>query len=501
MKKILALFLVIAMLSTGLVVFSSCGDESIDADTAKADPYTTLMKASRNSVVNFFFDDDAADIIKAVSKKGSMTLEIGQGDMFGNDFKSVKSSLFVDVENGLFVSEESIDVDKQKIDQTVYSTPDSITVKSSSFDKVLKLNLKDLTNAFNSSELIDLLKEKGIKEKDLKQVKDAVAEVEKNLVSTYADIVKGANEFVTIFMEDVSETEVEVDGESYDCIKIPFTINNSNATKVIETALKKVELPDEDNTLANISNSLKSINDKATFTAYIDTDTTSFVKVDVKATLTSIYNTTSEEDAPILSGTILFGEDRIILNGSFKDRNDSTSVSGEIVKKTDGDVTTFDFSLSAGKYEIMSGKFSYNEETGAVELEGSADDGTDDFELSATFSVADDAITLSIKEVSADDEMLDADIKFTMNSAATAPSAPAGAVDILKDFSDEDWEALIKALNDNYYDDYYDDYYEDYENYETEIYTMYFDSASDLEDIELAGIEDIKNALTADTAQ
>lgn len=499
MKKFLALFLVLAMLCTALVAFSSCDDEeTVDSEAAQADPYTTLMNASRNTMLKFFFnDEDAKEIIKKASTKGSYTIDMGACEAFGNDLEQYTAKGFIDTEKNMSVSEAIIKADGANYTQINYRTADSLIIKNDLLsEKALKIDFASLAKDFKTSDIYNMLKEEGLSEQDLETVEDILAEMEEILTASYADTVKTINEFLTIFIDEITEETIEIDDTSYDCIKMPISINKSGVKNFIEKIFDKIAIPEKDDALKNINEMINSFdnNTKLDMDVYIDTDTTSFVQIDINAKLGAlnalVYGSYSEE-IPTITGAIKFGEDRMIFNGSYNMGSESFLLEGEIVKKTDGNDTTFSYSLSTGykgsnnangNTELVSGKITYNSDSGDVKITASVA-GMDTVTVKANFSVSDDKVIFALKSASFDGETISINATLTIDAAAEAPSAPTGAVDVLS-LSAEELAELVSSFGGfgmgSYDEDYEENYDEDYDDLYNDLYNdLYGDELYD----------------------
>lgn len=498
MKKFLSLFLVLAMLATGLVIFSSCGDEhATDIEQVKADPYTTLLNAIRNTNNNFFIvDDDAREILEKASDKGSVTYSFEPDDDFIKEhrpiFTNMSGTMYLDSKGQVFSATSTIELEEgEKYFEQVYVDSNSITVSEEPMvDRTLKLDFGTLAKKFDNSILAEMLEEASHGDETvMAQLVDEIKELAESMGKSYEDSLKMMNEYLAIFLGDIKEETIEVDDEDYDCILIPICIDKDAAEKL----LKKVASEEMAEDLKEqYINEFEEILDKTKveLDLYINEDNTTFVKIVLNEVPLKAF--IGVENASI-NGEIFFAESRIVFSGNYiiKDKY-SFKISAEITKETDGDETTFDFSASytssrdgiKDKNKIFDATVTYNEDSGDVSFKIKDDD--DSITLTANFSVSDNSVTLAAKKVtlSVDSDEDDgyskksinlSGLKLTVTADPKAPSAPKNATDIM-DLTEEEWEELSNKFFgrsesetlDAAYDDYlggdYNGYYDgDYE--------------------------------------
>ncbi len=463
MKKLLALFLVLTMLVASLAVFSSC-DDSIDAEDAQVDPYTTLLKASRNTALNFFFiNDDAKEIIKDASKKGAFTLDLSDCELLDDDVEKYTSSFFADAENNVFVSESVFADDNDSYSEISYFADNSLTIKADVLsDKAFKIDLKSMSKDFKASEIAKMIKAEGDQDKDIDQIVKILEKVEKNLILSYEDSIKNANEYLTIFVDDITEAEITIDEDSYDCIKMPVELNKANAKELVEKFFSKFELSENAEAKKYVDEIFEELDDNTTIKMdfYIDTDTTSFVQIDINVefAIFSIFDgITNKPDVNTVKGSIKFGTDRMIFNGSYTASGSTYNLEGQIVKAVKDDVTTFDYSLSVGyealtgengKSKIASGAITCNAKTGDIKLSANVP-GMGEASVNMKLVTNDDVLTLTVKSYSLKEgnetNTFDVNAKLTIKANAEAPAAPTGAVEVLK-LSEAELKELMEEL-------------------------------------------------------
>ena len=497
MKKFLSLFLVLAMLAASLTLFASC-DDSISLDDVQEDPYTTLMKAYRNTMLNFFFDDDEAkDILKDASTKGSFALNITEGDVFHNG--SYSSTFFADAENGIYSTSTTVKDDDDTEKSVMYMTPDYLIFDSEEiYDKPIKISTKNLSKDFKNSNIAKVMKSEGASDDDISEIVDVLAELEKQLAKSYAESTDDADEYFTIFMEEIAEAEITIDNETYDCVKVPFELTKKNAEELINKIFEKFDLPEEEDAKEEAEDAIEYLfsYDKTalSMTAYIDTDTNSFVQVDIDAEFSFFAsfdeNGNKTPDVNTIEGTIKFGATRMILEGSYKAGGATYSLNGEIVKTVKDSVTNFAYSLSMGfdypngengSTKLISGNVAYNAETGKVDLKATIY-GEGDFTLDATFKVVDGAVKFTFDEFTSveegEDDVLKLNVTLIINAEAEAPAEPSGAVDLFK-LSEKELDELLEEFGYgmSYEEEIYDDLYN--EVYDEDIYDDLYDEDFD----------------------
>lgn len=491
MKKFLSLFLVLAMLATGLVIFSSCGDEhATDIEQVKADPYTTLLNAIRNTNNNFFIvDDDAREILEKASDKGSVTYSFEPDDDFIKEhrpvFTNMSGTMYLDSKGQVFSATSTIELEEgEKYFEQVYVDSNSITVSEEPMvDRTLKLDFGTLAKKFDNSILAEMLEEASHGDETvMAQLVDEIKELAESMGKSYEDSLKMMNEYLAIFLGDIKEETIEVDGEDYDCILIPICIDEDTAEKLLKKVASEEMAEDLKEQYINEFEEILGEN-TVELDLYINEDNTTFVKIVLKEV--PLETIIGEEDAYI-TGEIFFAESRIVFSGKYveyvnENNKYAFKINAEITKETNGDETTFEFSASYkdGKKDtkkIFNATVTYNEDSGDVSFKSK--DGDDSITVTANFSVNDNSVTLAAKKVTlatkkvvtlsvdgdSEDNVYSEDInlrglKLTVTADPKAPSAPKGATDIM-DLTEEEWEELSNKFfgrsetPDTVYDDY-----------------------------------------------
>lgn len=459
MKKILSLFLVLAMLATSLVIFSSCGD-SVSAEDVEKDPYTILLKASRNTGNKFFIvDENAQEIIENASSKGSYSIILGENEMFA-PLSSLSSTLYADASNKKFVYDTEIDVDGEKFSEIVYVNPDSIALNANILpDRTLKIDFDTLVAKFKSSAFCKMTGLDGENDAEfVDQLIEAFKSIQQNMRGTYEDSLTDVNAYIKVLMGNVSEVTVTIDNEDVDCIKIPFNLNKTTLKAFVDKALADVNLPEDVNEEFEIeetvAQALEMIGDSSiTFDVYVNADDTSFAKIDVNATVNMGGSEGTFKGSDItVKGSVFFAETRIVFNGSVTVGERSFTANAEITKETKDDVTTFKFSVGVeNKFGAQSQTItfdkisaSYNKKTGDVKISATLPD-----EIEATFSgnfkavgskVTMTASSISFTENGATDS-LNFDVKLVIDSDPKIPETPKDAKDIM-DLTEEEWQEI-----------------------------------------------------------
>lgn len=471
MKKFLALFLVMAMLVASFAMLSSCKDEAVDKADAKDDPYTTLMKASRNTINNFFVvNDDAKEIIKDASKKGSYSIILSDAEDLDMPFEKMSSTVYADIENKSFVYDQSLTMDGDTLTSRFYMNKDTMAVSNSEISRSLKIDFETLIAELKTSALMEMT---GLNEEEEAQqyidiLLDAFKEVQKSLKESYADSISSTNEYIAIFMGEISETEITVDDEKISALKVPFTFNAKNIEKFINKAINSVKAVKdiegfEDSKLELLDEMKEALGDsELTIDAYINQDNTSFSKISIKADVDM-----GGKEAPVISGDILVGTKTIVFKGSAEMSGQKYALDAEIEKKTEGSLTTFDYSVDAtittnskdATMKLANGKMEYNSESGKYSITLNIPEEEYSAELKGTFKADGSKVTFAVTSFSHEYEGYDWEtlstktyndeyefkVEIVINSDVTVPEMPKNATDIM-DLSEEDWMELEDEL-------------------------------------------------------
>lgn len=463
MKKFLALFLIMAMLVSSLAIFSSCKDSVSKAEVSD-DPYTTLMKASRNTITDFFIvDDKAKDIIKDASKKGAYTVKLSDIDGY-DDLEDMTATLYADAEKKNFVVDYAMTLDDEDYNYRIFANPDALVATIDQIDRTLKVDLNKFTKEFEDSDLFEManLDDKAVKEY-VEAFMELFEDIKAKLDESYAKSVENANEYISIFVSEVVEGKITIDGEKVTCIKMPLTFNTKNVKKFINKIYAEADALEDLDEFEDSKDDLIErveylLEDKElNLDLYINKDTTSFAKIVVKADL--------GEDAPAIKGEIFFSESKIVFKGSVKTETTENALTAEITKTTSDTKTTFKFSAEVthesgsteAKIKIAEGSFVYNKDSGSVKatIEIPGDLVGTDMEISfkGNFKTDGKKVIFTANEVSIEDadgnysESYDFKLQLIVDSGAKAPSAPKNATNIME-LDEDEWMELVEDLND-----------------------------------------------------
>ena len=420
MKKFLALFLIMAMLLSSFALLSSCTNKGseINAPVEKTevqdDPYTILMKASRNSTINFFVvNKDAQKVIANASKKGAYTIKLSDIKGLSIPFEKFSSTLYANAEEKNFVIDASATINDTDYTGTIYMNSNSITAATNQLEKALKIDFNTLLSNFENSDLFEMA---NLDNEELKEYVDAYtdlfADIKEILAKSYADSIKDANEYIEIFMGEITEKAITIDAKNIDALEIPLTLNKKNITKFANKIFNTSDALDtlenfseiKENILDNID---KTLNDtEVKINLYINKDTTALSKITVNAELDIPAFTNGS--ALIVEGEIFFSDTRIVFKGTAKLNKYTYGLNAEISKETEGDETTFKYFVKADGTEkgttmtmtLAEGKATYNNASGKVKIALTIPQSEYSCEIKGTFKATTDKVTFTAESFS-----------------------------------------------------------------------------------------------------
>ena len=485
MKKFLALFLVLTMLITSFAFLTSCDevienenattdkesakeDTKVTEESAKADPSTILAKASTNTYNNFFLVDSNAKKMAATDgKKCSLTLKLEGSDTFPVSFNgeigTFSAVLYGDKENNYVASEIQAKTQNNDYYCNLYMNKNSAVINVSELEKALKVDFETLPEKFKTSTLFDML------ELDLEENKEAAdmlvelfKELRTNLNMTEADSIKLANEYLNLFLGEISEKEISVDGKDVKCIKIPLTFNAKNVKEYYKKSFERIKALDKLEEYESAKNeTLQQIDDlmagtELTVDVYIVKDTTTFAKIDLNATLGAAV-TETEGESLNLKGEILFTDTAITLSGSTTVNGEKYSLTAEILKTTEKETTTFNYAVdvkfendtTSATVKLVNGSVTYNEKTGALTFNAKVPEYEITCTINATFKVDGTKATFATSKLTVTEgnceESFDFNMQIIFDAAPQIPAMPQNATDIIN-LSESDWEELASAF-------------------------------------------------------
>ena len=107
MKKILSLLLVLCMIATSCVLFSSCA--KVSTKDVEKDPQATLSEAIQNTSASFFTDEaNANKVINEALKSGSISVLFESPDLLGGMITKISETIYLDGTNQKFVSDTNV---------------------------------------------------------------------------------------------------------------------------------------------------------------------------------------------------------------------------------------------------------------------------------------------------------------------------------------------------------------------------------------------------------
>ena len=509
MKKFLALFLVVAMLISTLAILSSCGlnnNKDNDKDNgetetekpttsekdAKKDPLTTLMMAASNTTTNFFVTNkDAKKLLTSNSNKASASVEFEDTKDIMPGFKKLSYSYYADLDDKFFASKQNIKLDDQAMNYDTYvdMKDKNIIIAGDAFGKNLKVNLDTLPDQIKSSEL---LKMTGLTEDTamVDLIVNIAKEVKEILNTSDEDALKIANEYLAIFLGEISEEKLEVNGKKIDCVKMPFTIDKNSIGSFIDKAVESIPALSDFEEFEEAKNEIIEemdealVGSKLELTVYISKEDIELEKIDINVKVgTAIFG---GDEALKVNGEIVFTDDKIALTGSTAIDDNEYSLNVEIAKETKDKVTTFTASgkaaYSDGNKEatikLFEATASYDEKSGDVKLEVKIPEAETELAVNGNFKVESKKAIFTVTSASAKyvqttypeiyyeefdmyeydyenpitenvTDTFDFNLVLTLDTDPETVSAPKDAVDVMT-LTKKELEELGNSMNEAY---------------------------------------------------
>ena len=460
MKKLLSLLLVLSMILTSTVLFSSCSRVSEkDLEKEAAD---TIKTAASKSVTEFFdMNEDLFEAAAEAFKGGSVSLSLGGGEaIFGGALGEISETIYFDEDGEKIVSDTEVDIDGEKYSLRLYADDKSIVAGSDNLfgsKKAFSLSLEDLADQLDGSALLEYI---GMSQSELVELTELAESIDKML----SEEKKEAEDIEQIINDALAELEPETDTEDIEtadgdvaCRTVTYTLNKSNIKAAAEILIKGL-MPKGDARDEAIDALDDMFDEDQTFSAEIKAAVAKkggrLVMLEMKSkTGYSVsgdgYYYERHEDSTM---TLLFGETEISCKikskGEYTDsysetREHTEEYAVKLTKEDDGDKVKYKLTAKEDGEAVVTGTLTYTKDSGKLKL--TVDSYGDTFALEGKITGDKKKATVEVSSVTMDDVTVDLDIKLTFDAEAKMPAKPSNAKDIL-DMDEDDIEALLEDM-------------------------------------------------------
>ncbi len=463
MKKLLSLVLVLCMVATGCVMFSSCS--KVSASDFEKHPSQALGDAVSNTFSNFFEDQvGVLDVLNKIKDKSTVELAFDPKDAFGEDIplESVNATVYSDMKDREIVLDAEVKYDGKKYSARLYETPVDVAFQSKSIlgsDKTLKFGLESFIQKFEDSDIVELADmDDDTVAAIISLAEFLLAQNEKSQKELEEENREMFDNFFLKLGQTVESEKVEdKDGKKTNCVVVTYTITQDTLTDAVTYLLKEVckdadfmeELSgyDIEEVCDEITDGLEDVDLNVDLKFYVAKKTNAIEKITVNVEI-------EEVEAEV---EMTFTEEQI----AFEVDIDKTSIDLTIDKEEVDDGFKYKFSLGAklasAKVDVLGATLTTKKD-GTFELSADImnfEDTTGDryeAKLSGKASADKKTATIEFNKVSVKAGEFDKDFKFNLTLKITAdadvPAIPEDADDIM-DYSKKDWEDLAEKIMDS----------------------------------------------------
>ncbi len=483
MKKILSVLLVLCMLALVAISFSACG--KVDEKKATKDPGGVLTTAFDTALSSFFSDGtDLKKIQEKASEKGSYHLILASDNLGDGKLYEIDETLYIDRKGEAFVSESKVTSAGTVYRASIWGDKESLALKSESLfgnKDTLYINFNSFLKNFEESDLRAAL---GVDEETTQYILEIAAHLVQVLDGTDPIIPVDhrkdlMDDLYEILGQTIAEKDIAIgDGKKADHIILSYTIDNDTIAALFDfcaDVIRDYELPgDEDieeyvamtDELVDALNASGKLEIACAF--YINARSGAMAQTDVEITFTptattSAYTTDVEDESDVvdLAFTMIFGEDRLTLEGTLDADGSSYQITAEATKKTKSGKTTYTFVADAQRgnvrIDLLEMTCNFDEKKGAIEMTGFV--AVDEYDrmtidMAATCETSKTEYVLSLESLlirNGKEDVFDFkksrnnEVSLTVSVIENLPERDVDAEDIM-DMTTADWSQLISDM-------------------------------------------------------
>ena len=486
MKKLLAMLLVLAMLLTSCFALVSCNndnndnnddneqdqtdDKVISKEDIENDAQSALIQISNNTMSEFFTDDaNIGKIIEEALKKGSFTLGLELGEELAGVGVKASETIYFDVANKKFVSDTSIEAMEETLFGRIFIDKNGIAVSGADIlgsDKTLALNFATLAEKFGESGLIELLP--PVDEATMADV-TKVLELVKSIYEEKIfgeGYTKDVNDAVKAMYSALKLTVTEEDTS----LVVSYTINNESIVAVYGTILDIMDKQFKDfeeivgEGYIEDAKELLDMYDKETLAEMlneaVDIDITEKLYVDkesskaVKTTLTGTITPKEEGTEPVtFNAEITYSANEIKITAALNSEEMKVDASAALTKEVKDGATTYKLAVNVGDgkgatVNFLNATYTYTKATGDIVLAADIyNDGADRIQVkvNGAITTTENEVKIELTSAEAMGQTVEFLVYVTFNKAATMPTLPADAKDIVT-VTAEEWQTIAQEV-------------------------------------------------------
>ncbi len=450
MKKLLSVLLVVCMLISTCVLFTSCA--KVNVKDVEKNPYQTITEASMKTTAQFFTDD--ANISKAInktSKNGAITISLESKTLLGEiGINKISDTIYMNTENQKYVNDIFVNYNNQDLAARLFIDKDGILINSEDilnnantygiYPETLAQKFKTsvwATTVFAGQNLDEIVE-------SLEEFRDSYKKVFENEVDVEAEFIK----ITGLLNQQLSEEKI--DKNKY--IVISYTISNQTIKAVLNEY--KDDFKDAD---LDVNDLIEEIDDNAiidlTVNRYLNKKTGLFDLDTINGSITA--KTDGENSKADIEANITYGTNSINFNLKGINGDDEYKASAILTKENTDATVKYSLTVSTSENDEKTEKnpftYTYTKESGdftlEVDLDGFeiADDINGKITIAGNVKGTDDTAEIAIKSIKHEDITLSLDFTVKFDSKATMPEKPTDAKDVI-DMTEDDLTNVLNGI-------------------------------------------------------
>lgn len=469
MKKLIAVFLVLAMLLASVVVLSSCS--AVKENSFEKDAQGTISDAIQKAYGSFFQDESGmGEVASAAFESGMMQLSLESETLLG-EIEKIEETLYFDKESKRYVSDtavryggETYSLRADLLDKVLTLSGESVFGSQTAYAIHFSSLLTDLDNSH-------LLAMFDITEEELAEFKELLSTIDSGVAEnapTEEEMQALKNEVLALLRPVVASEDLN----DTDCVTVTYTLANDTIYAAIKKWVEGTVADEKQRTelLSSLDEAWAELDTNYLFTLkmYVAKRSGALVRAELAGSQSALDPEYPEQST--MSMALSFSETEISITGSAKtsawyqveDKNSSYEL--KLTKAVGEEETKYTFSARTtedGETETpFSFSYAYKKATGDFTLMLNAlDDETEEVEsltVAGKVTVDKTSATLAVNSITSGEVTLNVKFSLIFKKNVELPAAENGknvltlteeeTEQFLTDFSESKLMQLIQSM-------------------------------------------------------
>lgn len=449
MKKLLSVLLVVCMLISTCVLFTSCA--KVNVKDVEKNPYETITEASIKTMAQFFTDD--ANISEAINKtmaNGAVTVSLESKTLLGEmGINKISDTIYMNAADKKFVNDIFVNYNDQDLTARLFIDKNGILINSEDIinnKNTYGIYPETLAQKFKTSVLASTVfagQDLDEIENTLEQFRDAYKEAfEKDV-----DAKEEFNKLAGLLKQEISEEEIDKN----DYVVISYTISNETI-KAVLNAYKS----DMVENATDIDEMIKELDDSAvidlTVKSYLNKKTALFDLQTISGFITSKLGDDVESKADI-NVDVTYGANSININFKGINDDDEYKASAILTKEATDSTVKYALALSVSENDVTKAikpfTYTYTRESGDFIIDLDLSDIVDDesalIAIQGNVKGTADSTEIAIKSVKYDEVTLSLNLTVKFDATAQMPETPSDVKDAV-DLTEDDLTNILNGI-------------------------------------------------------